>query len=138
MLTMNVRRHFLHSLTVLLAIAMAACSKPASEPVVSIQSIEPSGDVPLVGNDRITFKVTVRANGIGKPSTVGLVVQADGELLGSADAVSIEDGVPTILHVQAVIPSATSIQVITPLYVGDVRQTSIVDVRHFKIIGKRG
>jgi len=131
-------RRILSVVLALLGIAaIAGCDKPTSVPVVSIQSAKPSGDTPLVGGELVTFSVTVRAQGLNQPSTVALVVQSDGKVLGTADAVPIEEGVPKTLEVQALIPTTNSIQVLTPLYLGDAKQTSVVDVRHFKVVGTK-
>ncbi|WP_157900060.1 hypothetical protein [Rhodoferax koreensis] len=111
------------------------CGKSGSVPVVSIQSVTPAEDAALVGGEQVTFSVTVRAQGISVPSTVALVVQSKGQLLGATDAVPIEEGIPKTLTIQTLIPATTSVQILTPLYLGDGDQTSVVDVRHFKVVG---
>ncbi len=129
-----------------LAIVMAAsaayvlfgCSNPDSTAVVSIQSTQPSGDAPLVSGDLVTFTVSVLAHGFKKPSTVALVVQAENQLLGVAESISIEEGKAQTLQAQVRVPEGSSVQLITPLYVGGADQTSVVDVRRFKVVGKRG
>lgn len=134
---MGASRIFSVVLALLGGLAVLGCDKPGPVPVVSIQSAKPSGDAPLVGGELVTFTVTVRAQGLNKPGTVALVVQPDGQLLGVADAVPIEEGVPKTLEVQALIPATNSIQIFTPLYLGDAKQTSVVDVRRFKVVGTK-
>ena len=118
-------------------LGFSGCGSPEPKAVVSIQSTHPSGDAVLVGGDLVTFTVTVRAQGLSKPSTVALVIQADDQLLGVAEPVSIEEGESKILQAQVRVPQSSSVQIITPLYVGGAEQTSVVDVRRFKVVGKR-
>ena len=121
----------------LVLVGMSGCSEPARSPVVSIQSVDPSGDVPLVGGDQVTFTVMVRAHGIEEPSWVGLMVQSEGVLLGAVQPVPVVAGAAERLQVKVTVPASSSVQVIAPLYVGSAQQTSVVDVRHFKVAGRR-
>ena len=134
---MQLQRTLAIALTALCVVSAAGCSNPEPKAVVSIQSTSPSGDASLVGGDSVTFTVTVRAQGLSKPSTVALVVQAGDQLLGVAEPVSIQEGQTQTLQAQVRIPETSSVQVITPLYVGEVEQTTVVDVRRFKVVGKR-
>ena len=119
------------------ALVFSGCDSPAPKAVVSIQSTQPSGDAPLVGGDLVTFTVTVRAQGLNKPSTVALVIQSEDQLLGATEPIAIEEGQSQTLQAQVRVPDASSVQLITPLYVGGAERTSVVDIRRFRVVGKR-
>lgn len=134
---MQFHRTLAFAVAVSAAPGLSGCGSPEPKAVVSIQSTQPSGDAPLVGGDLVTFTVTVRAQGLYKPSTVALVIQSEDQLLGAAEPIAIEEGQSQTLQAQVRVPEASSVQLITPLYVGGAERTSVVDVRRFKVIGKR-
>ena len=134
---MQFHRALAFAVVVLAALGFSGCGSSEPKAVVSIQSTQPSGGAPLVGGDLVTFRVTVRAHGFHKPSTVALVIQAEDQLLGIAEPISIAEGQSQTLQAQVRVPESSSVQLITPLYVGGAERTSVVDVRRFKVVGKR-
>ena len=125
-------------LLVATTMSLVSCERPESKAVVSITQVNPSGDVALLEGDRVTFSVTARVQGASRPSHLALVVQTDGTVLGEAQPVLVENGTPQTLQVVVVVPHAASIQVLTPVYFQTETKTDVVDVRHFKVVGKRG
>ena len=128
-------RAFIAALAVL---SLVSCGKVESSPVVSILTNEPSNEIPLVGGDLVVFKVSVRAQGLRKPGQVALVVQSEGILLKTSELTSIADGTTATLQVSVPIPQGTSVQLLTPLYVEAGQDTSVLDVRNYKVVGKGG
>jgi hypothetical protein len=118
--------------------ALMGCGNAGSPAVVSIQSIEPSGESPLLEGDRVVFVVTVRAQGFDQPGKVGVLVQSEGNILASSELVSIESGATATLRLPVAVPDVSSMQVVTPLYIGEAERSSIVDRRNYKVVGRRG
>lgn len=106
--------------------------------MVTIQSAKPSGDVGLLEGDRVQFEVVVRADGFDKPRKIALVVQSADQTIGIAGPVPIESGQVITLRTVVVIPRTSTVEVITPLYLDDEAETSILDNRYYKVIGRRG
>lgn len=118
--------------------ALVGCRSSGPAGVVSIQSIEPSNESALLEGDRVIFEVKVRAQGFDKPGKVGVLVQSEGNLLGASELAPIESGKIATFRVPVAVPDVASIQIITPLYLGQAEKTSIVDVRNYKVMGRRG
>jgi len=59
-------------------------------------------------------------------------------LLGQVPPVPVENGKDVTLELEMLVPNAASIQLFTPLYVGDATKTDTLDIRRFKVVGKRG
>ncbi|UBB15392.1 hypothetical protein [Comamonas odontotermitis] len=92
----------------------------------------------MVAGDSLALEVIVRAQGLSGPSQVGMVIQsADGKVLGGCEPISISNGVPTRLAATIRIPETTTVRVITPLYLGNSDKTDVLDIRSFKVVGKR-
>ena len=138
---MNCDRRFLLSIAAwpALSIGLLSCGNQQSpSPTVSIQSTFPSGEDPLVAGDSLALEVIVRAQGLSGPSQVGMVIQsADGKVLGGCEPISISNGVPTRLAATIRIPETTTVRVITPLYLGNSDKTDVLDIRSFRVVGKR-
>jgi hypothetical protein len=130
-------------INILLAISLAsgllACTKSSEiKAAVSIQKTSPSGDVGLISGDTVIFEVDVRANGLISAGQIALVVQSSsGDLLGTCDPVKIVDGEVVRLTSTVVVPDTQTIQIFTPLYLGNSDQSDILDTRSFKVLGKR-
>lgn len=126
------------------AVALALCISPIGcdskrlPAVVIIQSAKPSGDVGLLEGDRVQFEVVVRAEGFDKPRKVALIVQSADQAIGVAGPVTIESGQLVTLRTDVVIPRTSTVEVITPLFLDNEAETSIVDSRYYKVIGRRG
>jgi hypothetical protein len=123
---------------VLVVIKTGWRSSPPPAPTVSIQRVEPSGDIPLVAGDSATFRVTARAQNVGEGYWIGLVVQADGVVLGNASPVSASDGEEVTLQTAVRVPNSASVQVFTPLFREGQSETRRMDARLFKVVGMRG
>lgn len=121
-----------------LCISTIGCESNKLSPVVTIQSAKPSGDVGLLEGDRVEFEVVVRADGFDKPRKVALVVQSAGQAIGGAGPVTIESGQVVTLRSDVVIPRTSAVEVITPLFLDNQTETSTMDIRYYKVIGRRG
>lgn len=138
---MNCDRHFLLTIAAwsALSIGLLSCgNQRGPSPTVSIQSTFPSGEEPLVAGDSLALEVIVRAQGLSGPSRVGMVVQsADGKILGGCEPISISNGVLTRLAATISVPDTTTVRVFTPMYFGNSDKTDVLDIRSFKVVGKR-
>jgi hypothetical protein len=119
--------------------ALGGCGKsvePAA--IVSIQKTLPSGDVPLLSNDTVTFQVEVHVQGLKAPGQIALIIQAaDGTVLGGCDPISIQDNATATLTSRVLIPDTSVVRIFTPLYFGESSKTEVLDTRIFKVVGKR-
>jgi len=67
-----------------------------------------------------------------------MVVQsADGKILGGCEPISISNGVLTRLAATISVPDTTTVRVFTPMYFGNSDKTDVLDIRSFKVVGKR-
>ncbi len=121
-----------------LRISTFGCDTKRQTAVVTIQSAKPSGEVGLLEGDRVQFEVVVRAEGFDKPRKVTLIVQSADQTIGVAGPFPIESGQVVTLRTEVVIPQTSTIEIITPLYLDNEADTSILDNRYYKVIGRRG
>lgn len=125
-------------LGLLAVVLLASCSQKETRPVVSIQTVSPSGDVPLVAGDTVVFEVTARVQGAPTGGMVGLIVQGDdGSVVGECGAVRVSDGETVKLTAIAIIPLLSSVRIFVPLYLAGSDKSDIVDMRDFKVVGKK-
>jgi hypothetical protein len=121
-----------------LCISAIGCDTKRQTAVVTIQSAKPSGEVWLLEGDRVQFEVVVRAQGFDSPRKVALIVQSADQAIGMAGPVTIESGQVVTLRTDVVIPRTSTVEVITPLFLDNEAETSIIDNRYYKVIGRRG
>ena len=130
-------------INILLATAFVSvlpgCTKNSEiKATVSIQKISPSGDTGLLSGDTVRFEVDVRANGLISAGQIALIVQtSSGDLLGTCDPVKIVDGEIVRLTSTVFVPETQTVQIFTPLYLGNSDQSDVLDTRSFKVIGKK-
>lgn len=131
------RREFQLSLLLATATAFPGCGRKEAVPIVSIQKISPSGDVPLTAGSTVNFEVEVRVDALKAPATISLIAQAaDGSVLGECSPVQAVGGSTNKLSLTVQVPETSSVRVFVPLYLQGRDQTDLMDMRDFKVVGR--
>lgn len=117
-------------------LTLSSCGKSQeAQSTIAIQRAAPSGEQALVVGEMVGFSIEVRAQNFRGPAHVGLVIQsADRTVLASLEPVPIDPGKSVQLEASVTVPKTTSIQVFTPLFLGDKSQTSVLDTRIYKVL----
>lgn len=117
---------------------LSGCNRSTTNiPTVSIQKVNPSGEQVLIGEESIVFDVEVLAHHVPLGSFSMLNIQAaDGTVLGVDGPKPIRDGELVAFHLEIKVPNTTSIEINTPLFLEGTDETSILDSRRYKVIGR--
>lgn len=107
---------------------------------VKILEIDPKSSVVLKSGSEVHFKVKLEYNVIDDSATVNLIIQ-NAEYSGGVDAVVgstmqvLTKGKGTVTLEKTVkVPDTNALQVFTPLMIPGKTQTSIVDMKAYKVI----
>jgi hypothetical protein len=121
------------------AVLLIACQKGGPPPIVSIQQVTPSGDIPLIGGDTVEFDLKARADHIGTGINASAIVQsADGFAIGVLKPIPIFDGQIFSLKVKAQIPNTSTIHIFVAIYQDGAQESIAVDTRKYLVVGMRG
>jgi hypothetical protein len=111
--------------------------KPAAIGAVRIVTLSPETTTPLKVGEKVKIQVAVSYRLAADVGIVGLVVQADNSagLAQKTEPVKKGAGKAT-LSAEFIVPQARTIQVYTPLQAQGQKETTIVDLRTYKVVAQ--
>lgn len=125
-----------------IAAALGGCersdsAKPAAIGAVRIVALSPETTTPLKAGEKVTIRVDVSYRLLADAGAVGLVVQVEGGpgLAQKMEPVRKGSGKAT-LSAEFIVPQAMTIQVYTPLQAQGQKETTIVDLRTYRVVAK--
>ena len=134
----RLRRTCLVGLLALISIiALQACrSERVAVPTVSIQSISPANDIPILTGEKLSIEVSGLAYNIPDGAISSLIVQsASGEVLGTAQPIKIKSGERFKLNVDVTVPPTASVNANIAVYKDTTSDSIAVDWRDYKVVG---
>ena len=118
-------------------VALQACrSGDVSEPTITIQSISPSNDSPLLAGQELTVEAASLGYNLPDGAIASIIVQTAAEdVLAVVEPIQIKGGVIFRLSARIKIPVTSNINVNVAVYKDTQSDSIAVDRRDFRVVG---